>query len=189
MNSSRTPDPLVARLALLLVLSIVGGAILALFANGGDVMAPPPASDALTTDEQAYVDTIGVRVLAMNDELQAISTLVSTHSRNVLELNRRGSHVEALAAEMADLRRATPVPARFADLDAQVQTATDEALQAIGAARDALSRFDFSGIADLIPSFDQAAASMAEAAHELTAITSSGTPAAKEGGAHRSITA
>ncbi|MGB3329512.1 MAG: hypothetical protein WBA46_11190, partial [Thermomicrobiales bacterium] len=86
--------------------------------------------------------------------------------------------VEALAAEIDAFRQATPVPARFTDLDARVQAATAGALSAISQARDALSRFDFSGISDLIPSFDTAAASMNEAAHELSAAIGTATPVA-----------
>ncbi|MGN6484555.1 MAG: hypothetical protein ACTHMX_09125 [Thermomicrobiales bacterium] len=166
------------RIAILLVMAFAGGAILALFADGGDTIAPPAASAALSPSEQAYVDTIGVRVLAMNEEMQAISGLVSTHSRNVLELNRRGAHVEALAAEMESLRASNPVPERFARLDANVQVATAEALDGIAQARDALKRFDFSGIADLIPSFDEAAASLDDAASELRTVIGQATPAA-----------
>ncbi|MGC4191907.1 MAG: hypothetical protein QM589_12215 [Thermomicrobiales bacterium] len=177
------------RLALLLILVAGGGAVLALFSDGGSMPAPPPVTQNLSAAEQTYVDTIGVRVLEMNEELQAISGLVSTHSRNVLELNRRGSRVEALAAEMETFRQAQPVPPRFTALDVTVQTATADALNAIGQARDALRRFDFSGIADLIPSFDQAAVSMDEAANELTAVIGPATPAAADEHSHRSIIA
>lgn len=179
MKSSPVPTHSTGfRIGILVVLAIAGGAILALFADGGDSVAPPAASVSLSPSEQAYVDTIGVRVLAMSEEMQAISALVSTHSRNVLDLNRRGAHVEALAAEMDALRATTPVPARFAQLDTEVQASTAQALDAIAQARDALKRFDFSGIADLIPSFDQAAASVNDAATELRAIIGEATPEA-----------
>ena len=79
---------------------------------------------------------------------------------------------------MATLRAETPVPSRFAGLDAQVQTGTSEALDAITQARDALRRFDFSGIADLIPSFDQAATSLNGAASDLRAVIGQATPVA-----------
>lgn len=190
MNAnSPSPPSALGRLSILLLMAVAGGAILALFANGGASVAPPPASAGLSDDEQRYVDTIGIRVLTMNDELDAISSLVSTHSRNVLELNRRGSHVEALAAEMDALRASEPVPQRFADLDSRVQAATAEALDTIGQARDALRRFDFSGIADLIPSFNQAAASMNDAATELRAVIGQATPEAIRTDTARSTTA
>lgn len=171
---SRSPTPR-SRLWILVLLAVAGGAILALFPSGVAPL-PPLASPSLSPEEQAYVDTIGVRVLAMNDELQAISLLVSKHSRNVLELNRRGTHVEQLAAEIEGIRGEQPVPPRFAAFDLTAQQATGVALDAIGQARDALRTFDFSGIADLIPSFNNAAAAMNQAALALEAITSSPTP-------------
>lgn len=166
------------RIAGLLLLAVAGGVILALFADGGVTIAPPAASRDLSAEEQRYIDTIGVRVLAVNDEMQAIAALVSAKSRNVLELNRRGAHVETLAAEMEGFREQHAVPERFITLDAKVQAATADGLAAIAQARDALRRFDFSGIADLIPSFNQAAASMNEAATELRAAIGHATPVA-----------
>lgn len=167
------------RLLLIVVLAFGGGAAITIFADGGSSdLGAPSTSTTLTSDELAYVNTIGVRILAMNGELQAISDLVSTHSRNVLELNRRGSRVETLAAEMDAFRKEAPVPSRFVALDIKAQSATTVALDAISQARAALSSFDFSGIADLIPSFNQAALTMDSAASSLESLVREATPIA-----------
>jgi len=171
-TTSQTP-----RIAFLLLLALAGGAIVALF-PGSSYSLPTPESAQLSPEEQAYVDTIGVRVMAMSDELQAIAELVSTHSRNVLELNRRGTQVEKLAAEMQDFRERQPVPPRFVQLDQTVQDATAVALNAISEARDALRRFDFSGMADLLPSYLHAADAMSAAARDLEEAIGIGTPIA-----------
>jgi hypothetical protein len=126
-----------------------------------------PRDRSLTQAEQAYLDFVLPRLDLLIEEGRAVSSLVDQHSRNVVALRRHGNRITVLTTEIIEWDRDHVVPSRFLASHTVLVAAADELHTLIAEAQDALVRFDFSGVVDLIPRFDSALGTIQTARHAL----------------------
>ncbi len=133
-----------AVLILLMVLTAIGVAL------------APIGSPALGGDEaDEFKEFMEPRLLALYDSASAVNDMVTKKSRNILALRSESNRIEAITEEIDAWLADHDVPAwgepvvrDYRDGAAMIDTA-------ITAAYDAISSFDFSRMASMIPLFDE----------------------------------
>ncbi|HEV2128084.1 MAG TPA: hypothetical protein VGR22_05635 [Thermomicrobiales bacterium] len=114
-------------------------------------LAPTPgADDPMDTD---FVDYMQPRLSVLLDSAREVEGMVSERSRNLLALRAESARINALL-EQIDTYLAAREPSPEEQLVADLYRAGADNLRlAIDTASDALSRFDFSAIPEMIPVF------------------------------------
>ncbi len=131
------------------------GALAILAAGGGatHVYIPVTPASGLRADEREYVEFVTPRLQELVVETSAVTVLVQNRSRNVLALNSHGTRITQLATDIRNFGDLHGVPARFAAVDHDIRGGLTLVTGTIAQARDALFRFQFDPIPNLIPQF------------------------------------
>jgi hypothetical protein len=155
------------------VLLLVGAVGISL-AGAGETRtyAPLAVTGSLTADERAYVDYVSPRLQELVDEMTAVTTLVNERSRNIISLNSHGNKIALISKEITEWGNEHGVPARFAEIDAQIRTGSKIATGTMDRARKALLTLNFSSIPELIPQFDEGRAELTAALAAMKSSTS-----------------
>lgn len=131
-------------LILLMVLTAVGVAL------------APIGSPALGGDDSGeFQEFMEPRLLALYDSASAVNGMVSGKSRNILALRSESNRIEAITDEIDAWLADNDVPAWGEPVVQDYRDGVAMIDTAISAAYDAISSFDFSRMASMIPVFDE----------------------------------
>ena len=130
-------------LVLLMVLTAIGVAL------------APIGSPALGGDDSAeFQEFMEPRLLALYDSASAVNGMVTEKSRNILALRSESNRIEAITEEIDTWLKDHQVPAWGEPVVQDYRDGAEMIDTAIAAAYDAISSFDFSRMASMIPVFD-----------------------------------
>lgn len=128
----------------LIVLTIIGVAL------------APIGAPALSGDDSGeFREFMEPRLLALYDSASTVNSMVSGKSRNILALRSESNRIEAITTEIDDWLADNTVPAWGEPVVEDYRAGVEKIDTAIGAAYDAISSFNFSRMADMIPVFDE----------------------------------
>lgn len=114
-------------------------------------------NQSLTAGERTYLSFMVPRLDRLVDEVSAVSSLVSKHSRNIIALRGHGSRITALTREIIEWDDDNTVPADFLARHRSLIATTERLQELIDDAQNAFLRLDFESITDMIPRFDSTA--------------------------------
>ncbi len=155
----------------LLVAILCAGAVWALVSTVEDAppLQPAPGTEdqSLTEEERTYLLYMLPRLNLLIEEGAVVTALVDQRSRDVIALTRHGNRMTAVASDIIEWESHSEIPGHFLASHRALVTAASELRLLIGDAGGALLRFDFSGVADLIPQFENALAAIQDTRDEL----------------------
>jgi len=112
-----------------------------------------PATGNETTGEfRAFMEP---RLVALHDSASAVDSMVTEKSRNILALRSESNRIETLVAEIDGWLAEHDVPAWAEPVVRDYHDGAGTIQTAIDAAYEAIRKFDFSKMADMIPVFDE----------------------------------
>lgn len=130
----------------LIILTIIGVALAPL---------SPRTPDSRTAGSDDFTRFMEPRLAALLESSRTVEGMVSERSRNVLALRAEGQRIETIVVEIDTYLESAEIPEWAESLVQQYQDGSAKVLTAIEAAYDAIRRFDFSAIPDMIPVFSE----------------------------------
>lgn len=159
------------RLMIFAIILLVGGIVTATVAlQTVDVQEIDIDGTDLTVDEEAYYEYVAPRLDMLVVEVDSTREMVEAKSRDIMALTRAGTVIETLTDEIATYGEENGVPPKFADVHTRILEASATVNLTFEEARTALRTFNFSGMADLVDGFGEAADEFTASRNELHAL-------------------
>lgn len=122
---------------------------------------------ALTPEETAYLRFMYPRLVSLQEEIDSLSTLVDERSRNLIALQGHRTRIKDLSDQITQWQTMHTVPPGFQDSNTRLMADVNELTVLMVDAEGALRRFDFSGVAALVPRFETVHSQLSQIEAEL----------------------